>query len=250
MKICNKCGEQKELEQFYKDAGKKDGFRTICKNCSSQQHKNRYQNKRTYILEQKKEYYKNNIEIKKQFYKENKDKENQRSKEYYKKNKEKLNREKKEYREKNKEKYNNYQEKYKKENREKIIQKKREYQRKRYKNDPRYRIECNLRNMIRKGIMSQGGVKSASTQELLGCTFLEARIYIQNQFTEGMTWENHGEWEIDHIRPMASFDLTDPHQQRECFNWSNLQPMWAEENRSKSSWYNGIKYYHTSLSIS
>ena len=57
-----------------------------------------------------------------------------------------------------------------------------------------------------------------------------------------MTWENYPEWEIDHIRPMASFDLTDPEQQRQCCHYSNLQPMWSEENWSKNSWYEGIKY--------
>ena len=52
-----------------------------------------------------------------------------------------------------------------------------------------------------------------------------------------MSWENMGEWHLDHIRPCASFDLTDPDQQRQCFHYSNLQPLWASDNLSKRhSW--------------
>ena len=50
-----------------------------------------------------------------------------------------------------------------------------------------------------------------------------------------MTWDNHGEWHIDHIKPCASFDLTDADQQRECFNYTNLQPLWAKDNLSKGA---------------
>ena len=57
--------------------------------------------------------------------------------------------------------------------------------------------------------------------------------WIESQFVDGMSWDNHGEWHIDHIRPCASFDLTDPEQQKECFNYKNLQPLWAKDNLSK-----------------
>jgi hypothetical protein len=52
-----------------------------------------------------------------------------------------------------------------------------------------------------------------------------------------MTWDNYGEWHVDHIQPCASFDLSDPKQLAECFNWSNLQPLWAKENISKGAKY-------------
>ena len=63
--------------------------------------------------------------------------------------------------------------------------------------------------------------------KLIGCTVDELRRHIESQFEPWMTWENQGRegWDVDHIIPCAKFDLTDPEQQRECFNWSNLQPL-------------------------
>ena len=70
---------------------------------------------------------------------------------------------------------------------------------------------------------------------LLGCTLKELKVYLEDQFVEGMSWENYGEWEVDHIMPCASFDLTDEVQQQRCFHYSNLQPLFAVENRQKSA---------------
>lgn len=70
---------------------------------------------------------------------------------------------------------------------------------------------------------------------LVGCTRVELRAYITAQFLPGQTWENRGTaWEVDHIRPVASFDLLDPAQQRACFHYTNLQPLWDEINMAKS----------------
>jgi len=71
--------------------------------------------------------------------------------------------------------------------------------------------------------------------DLLGCTVEELRAHLEKQFKRGMSWSNYGRWHIDHIRPCASFDLTDPEQQRICFHYSNLQPLWAEENMRKGA---------------
>ena len=97
------------------------------------------------------------------------------------------------------------------------------------------KIAVNLRNRINLALYGKN--KSASTQKLIGCTITELFDYLQAQFAEGMTWENHGRngWHIDHIRPCASFDLSDPEQQRQCFHYSNLQPLWAADNLSKGS---------------
>ena len=105
--------------------------------------------------------------------------------------------------------------------------------RNRYASDIQYRVTSALRLRVLQAIKKCGVAKSAFTQELLGCTYEEARQHLALQFQPGMSWENHGEWEIDHIRPCASFDLADPAQQRECFNYTNLQPLWRRENRQK-----------------
>ena len=58
--------------------------------------------------------------------------------------------------------------------------------------------------------------------------------YLEPQFKPEMNWNNHGEiWEIDHIKPCSSFDLTDTEQQKQCFHYTNLQPLWAEDNLRK-----------------
>lgn len=95
----------------------------------------------------------------------------------------------------------------------------------------------------------QGGKKSANTVTLMGCTIADAMLHIEKQFQHGMTWANFGKgsgfWNIDHIRPLASFNLTVVEQQREAFHFSNLAPRWSLENISKGSRWNGRLWKHT-----
>jgi hypothetical protein len=81
----------------------------------------------------------------------------------------------------------------------------------------------------------QGGKKSDSFLELVGKSPKDLIAYIESLFKDGMSWDNYGQWHLDHIRPCASFDLSDPSQQKQCFHWSNLQPLWATENLRKNS---------------
>jgi Uri superfamily endonuclease len=97
--------------------------------------------------------------------------------------------------------------------------------------DANYRLTRLLRGRMREAL--KGHSKSASTIELLGCTVDECKAHLEAQFTEGMSWANHGEWHIDHIRPCASFDLTIAADQRLCFHYSNLQPLSAADNLAK-----------------
>lgn len=78
--------------------------------------------------------------------------------------------------------------------------------------------------------------KSTTTIELLGCSIEYFKQHIEKKFKKGMSWENYGfnGWHIDHIKPCSSFDLTYLKQQKECFNYRNLQPLWAEENYAKA----------------
>ena len=99
--------------------------------------------------------------------------------------------------------------------------------------DPHGHIKNLISNRIRDAIINHGGLKNKRTLELLGCSVADARIHIESQFSDGMSWENIGEWHIDHRRPCASFDLTLESDQKMCFHYTNLQPMWANENISK-----------------
>jgi len=108
-----------------------------------------------------------------------------------------------------------------------------DYERKRMAEDPAFLLIKRLRCRIWYALC--GAKKQGSTVDLLGCTPEQARRHIENQFKPGMSWENYGEWHIDHIRPCSSFDLTDPDQQKECFHFSNLQPLWSTENLSKGA---------------
>jgi hypothetical protein len=99
--------------------------------------------------------------------------------------------------------------------------------------EPRYRVMMALHVRLYDAVKHQRGVKSAKTLELLSCTVDQLQTFLEAEFTDGMTWENYGEWHIDHIRPCASFNLEDPEEQKKCFHWTNLQPLWARDNIMK-----------------
>src|ERR1041384_4409195 len=107
----------------------------------------------------------------------------------------------------------------------------------RYDNDPQFKIKHLLRKRIRKVL--QGARKRASTSELVGCSWEHLMAHMQAQFKRGMSWKNlgvgRGNWSTDHIIPCDSFDLTNPEQQRICFHWTNLRPMWAVANCRKGA---------------
>jgi len=111
------------------------------------------------------------------------------------------------------------------------------YQRKKRREDQNYRIAGRLRSRLWHVIRDNQKVGSAVRD--LGCSFGQFRLYIENQFEPGMTWDNYGEWHLDHVQPLASFDLTDRSQFLTACNWLNYQPLWAKENINKGAkWYN------------
>jgi hypothetical protein len=122
---------------------------------------------------------------------------------------------------------------YYEENKARIKRSQAEYSKARASVDPAYRLVRRLRKRVWDALVK--GYKAAPTLELIGCSVDSLMDHLEAQFAEGMTWDNYGRWHVDHIRPCASFDLTDPAQQRECFHWSNLQPLWALENLQKGA---------------
>jgi hypothetical protein len=134
-----------------------------------------------------------------------------------------------------------YIKKWQQENRSKVNKWHADYVSKRHHSDINFRMRKNLHSCVRRAIANANSSKSAKTMDLIGCTFAELRAHLESHFAEGMSWDNWGlkGWHIDHIRPCASFDLSDPEQQRQCFHWSNLQPLWAMENiRKAARWEN------------
>lgn len=102
-----------------------------------------------------------------------------------------------------------------------------------------YRFRCNLRGRIHKAIRRGDGLKSGRTLDLIGCTVAELRAHLERQFLPGMAWSNYGHgadrWNVDHLVPCAAFDLSDPEQQRRCFHFSNLRPLWQPDNIRKGA---------------
>jgi hypothetical protein len=126
---------------------------------------------------------------------------------------------------------------YRKNNPEKIkIAFKTWYDKKR-KNDLHFKLLLSIRSRINKLLKYKSIIKQTRTIKLLGCTIPQLKQYLENKFQPGMSWENHGlhGWHIDHIVPCASFDLADPEQQKKCFHYTNLQPLWAIENIKKGA---------------
>ncbi|MFH0806001.1 MAG: hypothetical protein V1901_03950 [Patescibacteria group bacterium] len=128
-----------------------------------------------------------------------------------------------------------YSKKYYKLNKEKLSIYSNKFHKKYNKNrrhiDINFKILGNLRCRIYKAL--KGFDKSDYTQKLIGCSIEYLKQYLEKQFRAGMTWKNYGKWHIDHIKPCARFDLSKPSQQRKCFHYTNLQPLWAEDNFRK-----------------
>jgi hypothetical protein len=203
-KKCSCCKEIKDIALFNKNKNTWDGLAVYCKSCKR--------------LKDKKSHEKY------------KDKRNMLCNEHYAKNRKKYNILGKEWRINNKEKIN--QRRIRMRKHDSSVSLKNHH--KKYKENIQYRISCTLRGRFRQAV--DNCYKSGSAIKLLGVPIDIFKIHIEQQFTKGMTWENYGlhGWHIDHIRPCASFDLTDPEQQKQCFHYTNLQPLWAEDNLKKS----------------
>ena len=117
-------------------------------------------------------------------------------------------------------------------NKELILSKHAKYMNNRIKTDINFRILCSLRHRLNMTVKHNH--KFSTTIKLLGCNVKKLRKHLTKQFQSGMSWKNYGKWHIDHIRPCTSFDLSKPSQQRKCFHYTNLQPLWAKDNLSKS----------------
>lgn len=205
MKVCNICYQLKRLSEFYLHKTSKDGHFKHCIDCRKEKDKLRWLKIKDVINKRRRKISKT-PEVRLKTYIINQ--------KYYKKNKEKIKQASKNYRESHKVNINknfNF----------------------RYKNDIRFKINQNLHTRINLAI--NGISKSLFTMQLVGCDIDFLMYYLQNKFIKGMTWDNHGRcgWEIDHIKPCAKFDLSNPKEQKKCFHYTNLQPLWSVTNKEK-----------------
>lgn len=108
---------------------------------------------------------------------------------------------------------------------------------KRRHTDLQFRLAGNLRNALRRALKANSASKPSRTLDLLGCSIEVFKQHIEAQWRPGMSWSNWGRtvdcWQLDHKRPIASFDLTDAAQVQQCFHFSNYQPLWMLENAAK-----------------
>ncbi|MFM7796264.1 MAG: hypothetical protein ACKO7N_05810 [Candidatus Nitrosotenuis sp.] len=272
-KICSCCKISKTLDQFANAKKASDGKQWNCKECK-QKYKKKYQEhikeqSKTYrkknkekITENSKIYRQQNLEKiqernrsyriknksiiaqkKKERIAKNPEKAREQRKLTRQKNIDKILAQNKEYRIKNQEKIKEYRQKpevmsrrraNRLKNKDKINANKRYQEKLKRNTDPSYKLITNQRTRI-TGILKKH--KTDKTLDLLGCSAQFLRKYIEQKFQDGMNWNNYGKygWHIDHIKPCSSFDLTDTEQQKLCFHYTNLQPLWAEENLRKSN---------------
>jgi hypothetical protein len=220
MKSCIKCSKSSLSVEFPKKGN-------ICKKCVKEY-------KRKYNLE-KKDKYKKDSEKRKEYYSTPEWKEYR--KKYREENKEKLKHQKQEWSKKNRHRINESQKLWRDLNKEDVYKKRNEYVRKR-KEDPVYKLICNIGTLIKVSIIRNGFTKRSKTNEILGCSFEDFKLYLESKFYENMTWENHGTyWHLDHIVPISW--AKDENDVIKLNHYTNFQPLKAFENQSKGNRYSG-----------
>jgi hypothetical protein len=96
-------------------------------------------------------------------------------------------------------------------------------------------ISRRLRDRVRKVLKRGKGVRAGSAIRDLGCSLVCFKAFIEGQFDPGMSWENYGRWHLDHVKPLAIFDLSDRSQFLDAVHWTNYQPLWAKDNLRKGA---------------
>lgn len=137
------------------------------------------------------------------------------------------------YREANQHKIKKQQANYRKENRQYYKDYGREYHKRKLATDPKYKLAHCLRVRVSDALFSKRWNKSNTLKNYLGCSLDQLIEHLENLFVPGMTWENHGDWHIDHIMPLSS--AKSPQNLYDLCHYKNLQPLWKIDNISKGS---------------
>jgi len=216
VKTCSSCGLTKPITEFspHSEYKSKQHYCSRCKPCD---------------CERSKKYYHSNAEKIKPKNREN-------ARKYYEKNKEKCLQSIKNYRNsltpQEKEELSEKKKAWRQTNAEKLKQRRTELRK-----TPAGRIVRNIRKRLQKKM--RGIKKTVSLSKSIGKKSEALKEYLESKFLPGMTWENYGidGWHIDHIKPLSAFDFTDPAQQAAANHYTNLQPLWAEDNLAKGDYY-------------
>jgi len=207
-KTCTVCHKElpATLEYFFKERRGKYGLRSKCKVCFAAAAK---------ILKAKPAYREKAIEHGREYYQKNKDQFSKRWRKYYEENAEHLKEKAKEWGRDNLDK-------------RRIIDARR-------REDAGFRLSQNISRSMRQSLSN--GKNGYHWEVLVGYTLDDLIKHIENQFQDSMTWNNYGEWHIDHVIPKSVFNFTKPEHIdfKRCWSLDNLQPLWAEDNMSKGA---------------
>ncbi|WP_448680016.1 hypothetical protein [Pseudomonas nicosulfuronedens] len=200
-KTCGMCRAIKSKKEFAKCKSTIDGYRSRCKSCSN--------------------------EVNKRYREENPDKSRASTKAWAERNSERKKASVKEWVERNPERMAATHRAWKDRNRESI----RESTRRRFELNPILKIHKSIRERLRQGVVfGRGGMR---TFDLLGYSRDDLKLHLERQFVKGMAWDNYGEWHVDHITPLSSFQQNTIEEIRACWALTNLRPIWAKDNLRK-----------------
>ncbi len=202
MKVCTKCKQIKPKTAFWRDKTTNSGLMSQCIECR----------------------------------KSNRDHINKRYRKYRQANKDRINARQRKYRQLTLEKRRECELRYYHSHKKANLPKHTKYSRERRQNNPRVRLECNVRNALS---FSLKGNKKGHWENLVGYTLKQLKRHLEKQFKPGMTWENYGKgkdkWHLDHKIPVSAFNFTNAEHIdfKRCWALNNLQPMWQTENLCK-----------------
>ena len=212
MKTCVRCKQIKSLDEFYNCKKSKDGRTTYCAMCCRNAVKSTLQK-----AEDKGEEY---LELQRQKKRDAyKNKYSHAAKLRYRRKREEI---------------IEYQKQWHQDNRENVSKR-----RSRFYAVVANRVYANAYNRYVGVIRAKRGYSPVPFSYLIGCNKTYLFEHLSLQFKEGMTGDNYGEWEIDHIRPICSFDLTKDEDVIQCFHYTNMQPLWREDNQAKGTSWSG-----------
>ena len=223
-KICNQCNITKQLNDFPNSKTGKYGKLAQCKNCDKANQHNRYIKNREDRIKKSKDYKIQNKEHNKIIDKQRYSRQRETKLAYQKE--QRLNKPE-------------YMKNYRINKKKRIRQVTNAWKKHKLKTDLNFKLKQNIKTRIISVL--KGTSKSENTAKLLGCSIDKFIMYLEAQFwkDERIDWITYGPrgWHLDHIRPCASFDLTDPEQQKICFHYTNMQPLWWKDNIAKADKY-------------